>query len=64
MGVVRGGDGSSSEDELRRHAGRMLDMLRDPEVLGQLTDDELAQLVALLRGPYERTRERDGDGDE
>lgn len=42
MGDVRGGDGASSEDELRREAGRMLDMLRDPEMVSLLSEDELA----------------------
>lgn len=56
MGDVRGSDGASSEDELRREAGRMLDNLRDPEMVSLLSEDELAAVVALLRGVYERTR--------
>lgn len=56
MSDVRGGDGASSEDELRRQVAWMLDRLCEPEVLAQLTADELAALVEALRGPYERKR--------
>lgn len=62
--MVQGGDGASSESELRRQAAWMLEQLRDPEVVAQLSADELAKLVAVLRGPYERTLRREsGDGE-
>lgn len=56
MSDVRGGDGASSEDELRRQVAWMLDRLCEPEVLERLTTDELAALVEVFRGPYERKR--------
>lgn len=50
-----GGDGASLDDELGREVWRML---RDPEILNALTDDELKGVVDILKQAWQRKQGR------